>query len=83
MFIFYSLLTPIQDKDFYGTYLLGKPFLHINNVDIARDILVKNFDHFVDRNTGTMNNMVDGGDMDQMWNKQLSRLSGDAWKDVR
>jgi len=72
-----------KDKDFYGTYLLGKPILNINSVDIARDILVKNFNHFVNRNDDKLSKMMDGGDMDQMWNNQMTTLGDDAWKDVR
>jgi len=72
-----------KDKDLFGTYILGKPILNINNVDMVRDILVKNFNNFVNRDDDKLVKLMDGGDMDQLWMKQLTSLTGDAWKDVR
>eukprot|EP00088_Acartia_fossae_P003776 TRINITY_DN11613_c0_g1_i3.p1 TRINITY_DN11613_c0_g1~~TRINITY_DN11613_c0_g1_i3.p1 ORF type:complete len:541 (-),score=132.78 TRINITY_DN11613_c0_g1_i3:63-1655(-) len=72
-----------KDKDYFGTYLLGKPVLNINNIDMIKDILVKNFNNFVDRNDTNLSKVFDGGKWDQLWKNQLTNLSGDDWKDVR
>ena len=39
----------IKDEDYYGVYMLGKPVLCINSVDMIRDITVKYFNNFVNR----------------------------------
>ena len=35
------------------------------------------------RNDENMSKLFNGGDMDQLWAKQLTALAGDDWKDVR
>lgn len=72
-----------KDYDYYGSYLFGKPVLNIRNLDMAKDILVKNFNCFVDRNDANIRKLWDGGETDQIWAKQLTNLYGDEWKDVR
>lgn len=58
-----------------GLYMLGKPMLVVNDLNLARLILVKDFDHFVDRNDKNMERMFGaGGDMDQLWAKQEQKL---------
>ena len=63
--------------------MLGKPALIIKNVDMIRNVMVKDFSHFVDRNSSGTANWCQGGDLDQLWAKGISELSGDLWKDVR
>ena len=71
------------NEDFVGIYMLGKPALIIKNVDMIRNVMVKDFSHFVDRNSSGTANWCQGGDLDQLWAKGISELSGDLWKDVR
>jgi hypothetical protein len=41
----------IKEEDLYGWFMLGKPMLGVNNLELIKDIFVKDFNHFVDRNT--------------------------------
>jgi len=66
-----------------GFYMLGKPVLMINDLDLVRHVMVKDFDHFVDRNDSNIGKAFQGGELDEMWSKQLTSLTGDTWKDVR
>jgi len=72
-----------KDKDYFGVYLLGKPVLCINSIDLIRDITVKHFNNFVNRNDSNLIGVLEGGDMDQLWKKNLTSLADDEWKDVR
>ena len=78
-----NVFRKFKDEDYFGTYLFGKPMLTINHPDLVRDVLVKNFNCFVDRNDVNLNKCFDGGDIDQLWKNQLTALAGDDWKDVR
>jgi len=72
------------DEKYFGWFLLGKPVLAINDVNLIKQIQVKDFDHFVDRTSDSMNKkMFSGGDLDEIWLLQLTSLTGDAWKEVR
>lgn len=66
-----------------GLYLLGKPVLSINDVELVRHVMVKDFNHFVDRNDSNLAKVFDGGDSDKYWKNQMNNLNGDDWKDVR
>jgi len=61
---------------FGGTSELGKPIVQVLDLDLVKQILVKDFDHFVDRR------QIKFGD-DPVVNKMLSILEGQEWKDVR
>ena len=50
----------------------------------TKQIQVKDFDHFVDRTSAELNRkFFGGGELDQIWVRQLTSLSGEEWKDVR
>jgi len=73
-----------SDEKYFGWFLLGKPILAINDVNLLRHIQVKDFDHFVDRTSPEINKaMFSGGDIDKIWELQLTNLNGDEWKDLR
>ena len=42
----------VQKLPFYGGYFLHRPILLVKDVNLVRHILVKDFDHFVDRSSG-------------------------------
>ena len=69
-----------RDKPFVGFYgVLGSsPALVINDLELAKRILIKDFDHFVDRRHV---------DMAEEANKNLlnmlTALKGDKWKSMR
>jgi len=72
-----------KDEKVYGTYLLGKPVLNINDPELIRHIMVKDFNHFVDREDSTQKKVFEGGKIDEVWKRQMTSLSGEEWKDVR
>ena len=64
-------------------FLFGKPVLVVQNLELIRNIMVKDFNHFVDRNCAGQNMMNEGGELDQLWGKGMTDLCGDEWKKVR
>lgn len=72
-----------KDEPFFGTYMFGKPVLNINDIELLRHILVKDFNHFSDRADSNLVNLTKGGEMDKLWANQLTNLCGNRWKDVR
>ena len=78
--------TDLAKEKIFGIY--GHPdrdgCLMINDIDIAKKILIKDFDHFVDRTSPETNKkFFAGGDLDDLWAKQLTNLGGEDWKEVR
>jgi hypothetical protein len=46
---------------------MGKPVLGINNLDLVRNVLVKDFDNFTDRNSALAQEaFTSGGDLDKV-----------------
>ena len=72
-----------KEEDFHGMFLLGKPVLVVNSLEMIKHVMVKDFNHFIDRNDSNMTKAMDGGEYDQLWLKQMTSLSTDEWKDVR
>jgi len=71
-------------EKYFGWFLFGKPILALNDVTLLRHIMVKDFDHFVDRQDRTaVSKQFSGGELDKIWGKQLTSISGEEWKDVR
>jgi len=72
------------NEKYFGWFLLGKPVLAINDANLIKQIQVKDFDHFVDRTSDSMNKtMFRGGELDKLWMLQLTSITGDEWKEVR
>eukprot|EP00092_Neocalanus_flemingeri_P035217 GFUD01038321.1.p1 GENE.GFUD01038321.1~~GFUD01038321.1.p1 ORF type:complete len:542 (+),score=134.82 GFUD01038321.1:26-1627(+) len=72
------------DQGYFGTFLLGKPVLAINDANFLKHIEVKDFDHFVDRFGDASNKkLFSGGDTDKIWGQQLTGINGDDWKELR
>ena len=56
-----------QGHRVHGWFLLGKPALSINDPDLLKQIQVKDFNHFVDRNEVNMGNSFQkGGELDRV-----------------
>nr|AIL94158.1 cytochrome P450 CYP3026A4 [Tigriopus japonicus] len=69
---------------FYGNYIFGTPNLIVCDPEMAKHILVKDFDHFVDRQGETFTKLLEGGHfVDQLWINQMTALRGDKWKSTR
>ncbi|CAG0888445.1 unnamed protein product [Darwinula stevensoni] len=58
-----------------GLYEGTRPYLLCADLDILRDVCIKNFDYFVDR--------MDPVITSHYWRKMLSILIGEEWKEVR
>jgi len=73
-----------QSQKVHGWFLFGKPTLAINDVDLIKQIQVKDFNHFVDRNEVNLGkSFARGGKLDQIWGKSLDNVAGDQWKKIR
>ena len=56
----------------------------IKDVDLARQILVKDFDHFIDRFDSTFERIFKSGTLtDKIWEMQMVNVKGDLWKNIR
>jgi len=68
----------------HGWFLMGKPCLSINDVELIKQIQVKDFNHFVDRNeSNSAKAFMGGGDLDRLWGISMDAAVGDHWKDLR
>ncbi|GFO11503.1 cytochrome p450 3a11 [Plakobranchus ocellatus] len=62
------------DSKVYGLFDAGTPMLYVRDLDMIRDICVKNFNSFVDHRTF---------DFPEPLDRMLTVIKGDAWKNVR
>eukprot|EP00092_Neocalanus_flemingeri_P027017 GFUD01029298.1.p1 GENE.GFUD01029298.1~~GFUD01029298.1.p1 ORF type:complete len:533 (-),score=113.68 GFUD01029298.1:42-1544(-) len=69
----------------YGIYSIMKPTLVIKDPEIVRQIFVKDFNSFTDRDPEKRLSKTFGEkrEADGYWKHQLTSLSGNKWKDVR
>jgi len=73
-----------RNQKVHGWFMFGKPALSINDVDIIKQIQVKDFNHFVDRNEANFGKSFDkGGKLDKIWGLSLDNARGDTWKHIR
>ena len=69
-----------KDVKIWGWFLTGQPILVVNDEELAKHILVKDFDHFTDlRGFGYESESNDGLLIKYMF----SNMKGDKWKKVR
>ena len=68
------------DKPFVGLYgMFGtSPNIVINDLELAKRVLIKDFDHFVDRRSLDM-----APEANKYLMNMLTQLSGDKWKAMR
>ena len=55
----------------------------VNDPDVTRQILVKDFNHFVDRDTEENILKLFPGKTDAYWLEQMTLKTGEKWKDIR
>merc|ERR1712223_543540 len=73
-----------KDERFFGWFLFGKPMLMIHDVELVKNIKVKDFNHFVDpQDEHTAKTARMGGELDQLFNQNVGSAKGEEWKDVR
>ena len=54
-------------EKYFGWFLFGKPVLALNDVTLLRHIMVKDFDHFVDRqDSRAVSKQFSGGELDKV-----------------
>lgn len=71
------------NERFWGMYTFGKPILVINDVELGKQILVKDADHFVDRMPIGLSYADSRCEADKIFAMFLSNMSGDGWKRMR
>ncbi len=74
-----------KKEGIFGIGGSGFPMLVISDPDILRQIFVKDFDNFVDRNVDVFMNVLQKSNLkaDRIWANTLVNLTGDRWKEVR
>ncbi len=70
---------------FYGGYQFSQRFLVITDPDLAKDIMVKNFHCFVDRQARNAESFIlnNGTLADEINARQFVVMKGDPWKEAR
>ena len=73
------------EEKIYGIFSFMKPALVIKDPEIVRQIFVKDFNSFTDRDPAKRLDTTFGEnrDIDTYWKHQLTSLNGNKWKDVR
>jgi len=72
-----------RSKPYCGWFMMRQPVLNINDPELLRHILVKDFNSFVERSSYDSDTFLEGGKYDKIWGRQLTSLKGDEWKQVR
>ena len=79
-----DMCNEFKDEKFFGFFMFGKPVLMVNDVELVKHIKVKDFHNFVDsQNEDLVNAVRRGGDLDTLFNQNITSAKGDEWKDVR
>ncbi len=60
--------------------ILNRPCLIVNDLDLARNILIKDFDHFTDRRIFAIDTTSESN---KLVANMLTMLTGEKWKKVR
>ncbi|XP_044758955.1 cytochrome P450 9e2-like [Coccinella septempunctata] len=66
-----------SQKRYIGDYDFLSPLLIIKDPDLLQQILIKNFEHFLDHR------QYIPPDIDPLWNKNVANLKGNKWKEMR
>jgi hypothetical protein len=64
-----------------GYYAFGTPTLLVNDLDVAKQIFITDFDHFADRRDLNFSESDSG--TNKYWNNMLLVLEGDKWRKMR
>nr|AIL94163.1 cytochrome P450 CYP3026A2 [Tigriopus japonicus] len=69
---------------FFGLYIFANPVMAICDPEMAKQIMVKDFDHFVDRQgDAAVEFLRTSHFVDKLWLQQLPSLQGEEWKKSR
>ena len=84
MDIFLDHAKATGELPYYGIYFFGGPYLILKDPDLIRQVTIKDFDYFVDRNSAKFQDMLNGSTKtDEIWAKQISSATGETWKNLR
>ena len=73
-----------KNLPYYGGYMFDKPVLFIRDAEWVRQITIKDFDYFVDRNGSVYGKLFGSGTLtDTIWQKQMASATGEEWKNLR
>merc|ERR1712130_53283 len=81
--VFRDLYHQFPGEKVIGIYTIHQPAMVVNDPDMARQILVKDFNHFVDRDTEENMSRAFPGKIDAYWLEQMTIKTGEKWKDIR
>lgn len=73
---YHKIYTKFNNEKVVGMFAVNNPYLLIRDAELLRQILTKDFHHFVDRG------IVDPGNMTPV-NRHLFNMEGDSWKVMR
>ncbi|KAF5296484.1 hypothetical protein FQR65_LT01473 [Abscondita terminalis] len=73
---FQQLYNAFPNSRYFGIYQYGKRALVVKDVDLIKKITVKDFEHFINHVEFTSGN-------DELWERNLSALKGERWKNMR
>ena len=73
-----------KNLKYYGGYFLQSPILWIRDADLVRQITIKDFDYFVDRNNSMFSKLFKSGSQtDKIWDVQMTNAQSEEWKNLR
>lgn len=72
-----NVYTRFPEERYSGMYQMLTPTLVMRDVDLIKQITVKDFDHFLDHRS-----FVPEG-ADELWSRNLFALKGEQWRDMR
>ena len=78
-----NLYHQFPEEKIVGIYSVHQPVMVVNDPELARQLLVKDFNHFVDRDTEENVAKLFPGETDRYWLAQMTLKTGDKWKDIR
>ena len=82
--VFKSHFAQTLHLPYYGVYFMRMKFLVINDLDLMKQIMVKDFDHFVDRvEPSLVEGTNTGSRADRIFSMQVTNAHGDEWKNLR
>jgi len=66
-----------SDKPYVGIFSFDKPILFIRDVELVKNILVKDFHYFIDHNMPLDKNL------EPLWSRSLFVMKGQTWRHFR
>ena len=78
---FIELIKKFPDDKLFGVYNFGQRNIVVNDMELAKRILIKDADHFIDRPTVDTEGATKEGD--KIFALFLTNLKGEQWKKVR